>query len=105
MANEDKKSGARIEDAIKAVASHNMAEHQYGQYFYHEHEEEADHEHDEFQYDGPLEENPLWIQDNVHLTSVGIDIGSSTSHLLFARVILQRCQPAPTLQVTTDFWH
>lgn len=90
MANNDEKSGTKIEDAIKAVASHNMAEHQYGQYFYHEHEEEADHEHDEFQYDGPLEENPLWIQDNVHLTSVGIDIGSSGTQVIFSRIHLRR---------------
>jgi ethanolamine utilization protein EutA len=32
----------------------------------------------------------IWDQENVELTTVGIDIGSSTSHLLFARVILQR---------------
>ena len=32
----------------------------------------------------------VWRQDNVALTTVGIDIGSSTSHLLFAKVILQR---------------
>lgn len=32
----------------------------------------------------------IWAQDNVKLTTVGIDIGSSTSHLLFARVHLRR---------------
>ncbi|MDR3522175.1 MAG: ethanolamine ammonia-lyase reactivating factor EutA [Acidocella sp.] len=32
----------------------------------------------------------IWAQDNVELTTVGIDIGSSTSHLLFARLHLQR---------------
>ena len=32
----------------------------------------------------------LWKTDNVELTTVGIDIGSSTSHLMFARVHLQR---------------
>ena len=32
----------------------------------------------------------IWEQETVELTTVGIDIGSSTSHLLFARVILQR---------------
>src|ERR1700688_2195706 len=32
----------------------------------------------------------IWEQENVELTTVGIDIGSSTSHLLFARVLLQR---------------
>ena len=31
-----------------------------------------------------------WAADNVELTTVGIDIGSSTSHLMFARVRLQR---------------
>ena len=31
-----------------------------------------------------------WAADNVELNTVGIDIGSSTSHLMFARVHLQR---------------
>ena len=31
-----------------------------------------------------------WATDNVELTTVGIDIGSSTSHLMFAHVHLQR---------------
>src|SRR5258705_1500111 len=35
-----------------------------------------------------------WSADNVELTTVGIDIGSSTSHLMFARVQLQRLGPA-----------
>ncbi len=32
----------------------------------------------------------IWAADNVELTTVGIDIGSSTSHLMFARVHLAR---------------
>jgi ethanolamine utilization protein EutA len=32
----------------------------------------------------------VWAADNVELTTVGIDIGSSTSHLMFAQVHLQR---------------
>jgi ethanolamine utilization protein EutA len=32
----------------------------------------------------------IWSQETVELKTVGIDIGSSTSHLLFARVVLQR---------------
>jgi len=32
----------------------------------------------------------IWKTDNIELTTVGIDIGSSTSHLMFARVHLQR---------------
>jgi ethanolamine utilization protein EutA len=35
-----------------------------------------------------------WAADNVELTTVGIDIGSSTSHLMFARVHLQRLSGA-----------
>jgi ethanolamine utilization protein EutA len=90
MANEDEKSARTVEDAIKAVAGHTMQEHDVGQYYFHEHGAEADHEHDEFQYDGPIEENPLWMQDNVHLTSVGIDIGSSGTQVIFSRIHLRR---------------
>src|ERR1700683_2852286 len=32
----------------------------------------------------------IWSQETVEFKTVGIDIGSSTSHLLFARVALQR---------------
>ena len=32
----------------------------------------------------------IWDADNVELTTVGVDIGSSTSHLMFAHVHLQR---------------
>ena len=32
----------------------------------------------------------IWAQESVELKTVGIDIGSSTSHLLFAKVTLQR---------------
>jgi len=35
-----------------------------------------------------------WAADNVEFTTVGIDIGSSTSHLIFARVHLQRLATA-----------
>src|SRR5215213_2797848 len=35
-----------------------------------------------------------WAADNVELTTVGIDIGSSTSHLMFAQVHLQRLSTA-----------
>lgn len=36
----------------------------------------------------------IWSADNVELTTVGIDIGSSTAHLMFARVHLQRLSTA-----------
>lgn len=56
------------------------------------HDEDFDHEHDV----GLTAEDRRAIaelilqQDNLELLTVGIDIGSSTSHLLFARVVLQR---------------
>ncbi|MDX1499003.1 MAG: ethanolamine ammonia-lyase reactivating factor EutA [Woeseiaceae bacterium] len=51
----------------------------------HEHEHETDAE-----YEGPLEDHPLWQRDNVILTSVGIDIGSAGTQVLFSRVHLKR---------------
>ncbi|NCF51632.1 recombinase [Gammaproteobacteria bacterium] len=41
-------------------------------------------------YQGPIEEHPLWQRDNVILNSVGIDIGSAGTQILFSRVHLQR---------------
>src|SRR2546427_9792951 len=32
----------------------------------------------------------LEIEDEIRLTSVGVDIGSSTSHLVFSRLVLER---------------
>lgn len=54
------------------------------------HEGDGDHVH-ELSVDerGALTEF-IWKIDNVELTTVGIDIGSSTSHLMFAKVHLQR---------------
>lgn len=36
------------------------------------------------------EEHPMWRSERIALTSVGIDIGSSTSHLIFSRLVLRR---------------
>ena len=41
----------------------------------------------------------IWKIDNIELTTVGIDIGSSTSHLMFAKVHLQR----KTQQLSSQF--
>lgn len=38
----------------------------------------------------PLEEHPLWQRDNVTLWSVGIDIGSAGTQILFSRMHLRR---------------
>src|SRR4051812_11100859 len=52
-----------------------------------------DHDHDDFSHDhadGAAELQAVWALDNVDLTTVGVDVGSSTSHLLFAHLHLQR---------------
>ena len=54
--------------------------HDDGELHYHEISEEQKSELADF----------LWKIENVELTTVGIDIGSSTSHLMFSRVHLQR---------------
>ena len=68
---------------------HTLEDHEYGDVFFHEHGPDADHDHDQ-DFDGPLEENPLWIADNVRLNSVGIDVGSSGTQVIFSRLHLRR---------------
>ncbi len=55
------------------------------------HDAEFDHEHAELtEEDRAAMARFIWSQETVELKTVGIDIGSSTSHLLFAKVTLQR---------------
>jgi ethanolamine utilization protein EutA len=54
------------------------------------HESDFSHEHVETSAERAAIVRTIWDQDNVTFTTVGIDIGSSTSHLLFAKVTLQR---------------
>src|SRR5258705_9890032 len=70
--------------------SHGLADHQYGDALTHKHDAESDHDHEDFEDDGPREENPLWIQDHVTLPSVGIDIGSSGTQVIFSKINLRR---------------
>ena len=72
--------------------SHTLADHLLGQDFVHDHDGDADHDHDHFEFgdEGPIEENPIWIQDHVTLVTVGIDIGSSGTQVIFSRINLRR---------------
>src|SRR5579859_6596817 len=62
------------------------------------HEGHDDHDHDDFGFfhdgdAGAMNDDDFdvtWALDNVELTTVGVDVGSSTSHLLFAKLHLQR---------------
>jgi ethanolamine utilization protein EutA len=71
---------------------HTLADHLYGRDVVHMHADDTDHDHDhDIEVDdGPIEDNPLWRQDNVALTTVGIDIGSSGTQVIFSRVHLRR---------------
>jgi ethanolamine utilization protein EutA len=79
-------------DADDNKQSHTLADHLLGQDFVHDHDGDADHDHDHFEFgdEGPLEENPIWIQDHVTLVTVGIDIGSSGTQVIFSRINLRR---------------
>ena len=72
--------------------SHTLSDHLLGQDFVHEHDGDADHDHDHFDLDVEerLEDNPIWIQDHVTLVTVGIDIGSSGTQVIFSRINLRR---------------
>ena len=73
---------------------HQLGDHLLGTNVIHKHEAGADYDHDhdhfEFDEDGPLEDNPIWLQDHVTLVSVGIDIGSSGTQVIFSRINLRR---------------
>jgi ethanolamine utilization protein EutA len=74
----------------KPQSGHTLADHMFGDYEPHEHGPDADHDHDEFGLPGPIEDHPIWLQDNVTLKSVGIDIGSAGTQVVFSRVHLRR---------------
>jgi ethanolamine utilization protein EutA len=59
----------------------------------HSHDDgEADHDHDHDDVDGEYDPTAsgLWAQDNIELVSVGIDIGSAGTQVIFSRVQLRR---------------
>src|SRR5215472_10929399 len=82
----------RVKMAEDRKPSHTVADHLLGQDVVHEHDGDADHDHDHFEFDSDerLEENPIWIQDHVTLVTVGIDIGSSGTQVIFSRINLRR---------------
>src|SRR5438477_6325993 len=79
-------------DDKKPAGGHNLSDHLLGENLAHEHDEYSDHDHDHFEFDddGPLEQNPIWMQDHVTLVSVGIDIGSAGTQVIFSRINLRR---------------
>jgi ethanolamine utilization protein EutA len=56
------------------------------------HDDEFDHDHgfgDDVP-EGEVAKDDYYYTENIELTTVGIDIGSSTSHLMFSKLLLQR---------------
>jgi ethanolamine utilization protein EutA len=78
----------------KGKKPHTLTDHRYGAEHDHVHDEATDHDHDHDHDDmaaaGPLEENAIWQQDNISLTSVGIDIGSAGTQVIFSRLHMRR---------------
>jgi len=73
--------------------AHSLEDHLLGMDPMHEHEDgEADHDHDHDDIGGKYDPttSSLWLQDNITLLSVGIDIGSAGTQVIFSRVQLRR---------------
>jgi len=71
---------------------HSLLDHMMGVDGVHAHDEgdfDHDHDHDDIgEYD--LEHDSLWLADHIQLVSVGIDIGSSGTQVIFSRVYMRR---------------
>jgi ethanolamine utilization protein EutA len=83
---------ADADDQNDKKQGHSLTDHLLGRDFVHEHDGDADHDHDHFDFDvdAKLEDNPIWIQDHVTLVTVGIDIGSAGTQVIFSRINLRR---------------
>ena len=74
------------------VKKHSLQDHLMGEGGVHTHAEgefDHDHDHDDMGEWSP-ENDSLWLQDHIELVSVGIDIGSSGTQVIFSRVHMQR---------------
>jgi ethanolamine utilization protein EutA len=78
---------------VAAEKKHTLEDHLLGLDPMHSHEDgEADHDHDHDDPGGEYDPtaSSLWAQDNISLLSVGIDIGSAGTQVVFSRVQLRR---------------
>jgi ethanolamine utilization protein EutA len=79
-------------DTPPADSLHSLKDHQLGAYLEHDHGEGGDHDHDHDDMGGVpnAADHALWVQDNVILNSVGIDIGSAGTQVVFSKIHMQR---------------
>ena len=78
---------------MSAPNPHSLKDHQSGAGLDgHAHGEDADHDHDHDDVGATpgAADHALWVQDNVVLHSVGIDIGSAGTQVVFSKIHLQR---------------
>ena len=54
------------------------------------HDAPGDHDHEDNLEEEEEQEHPLWKIDTITLTSVGIDVGTATSQIIFSRLLLRR---------------
>lgn len=69
---------------------HSLDDHLYGYDPDHEHGDDGDHDHDHDFPESETNQEAVWLLDNVVLNSVGIDIGSSGTQLVFSRIHMRR---------------
>src|SRR5712675_1626047 len=70
---------------------HSLEDHLLGMDAVHSHEDgDADHDHDHPGGEYDPTSTSLWLQDHITLLSVGIDIGSAGTQVIFSRVQLRR---------------
>ncbi|HEX7465609.1 MAG TPA: ethanolamine ammonia-lyase reactivating factor EutA, partial [Usitatibacter sp.] len=77
---------------------HTLGDHLMGEGGLHAHAEgeyDHDHDHDDLG-EHDLENDALWQQDHITLVSVGIDIGSSGTQVIFSRIYMRRLAEALT---------
>jgi len=83
-----------LSDTKAPSGGHTLQDHQLGTDLgdAHAHGEGADHDHDhdDFERVPGASDHALWLQDNVVLHSVGIDIGSAGTQVVFSNLHLQR---------------
>ena len=82
-----------MSDSPEDRRPHSLEDHLLGMDPAHSHEGgEADHDHDHDEVGGEYDPttSSLWLQDNITLMTVGIDIGSAGTQVVFSRVHLRR---------------
>jgi ethanolamine utilization protein EutA len=78
-------------EPLPAKPPHTLADHLQGADGMHTHDDASDHDHDHDDFGAfDPETDALWLQDHLTLVSVGIDIGSAGTQVIFSRLHMRR---------------